>query len=76
MSKNNSLATLKEIRQLDEPRQIEIKDDTESERQPTEMEAPIAIELSNGKLAVGKQLSANDYLLYLEKSMPPRQPGS
>ena len=34
------------------------------------------VELSNGKQAILNPLSANDYLLFLEKSRPPRKPGS
>ncbi len=78
MSNNSKLTALREIRNMNpEPKEIQILEDTEEdERQETELESPIVVQLSNGKLAVGKQLSANDYLLYIEKSMPPRQPGS
>lgn len=34
------------------------------------------VELSNSKQAILNPLSANDYLLFLEKSRPPRKPGS
>lgn len=36
----------------------------------------VVVELSTGAIAVGGGISADDYLLFLEKSQPPRKPGS
>ena len=58
-----------------ESQRLDTEEETEQEEN-TEVEPQLVIELSNGKYAIACDLTANDYLLYIEKSLPPRQPGS